>query len=111
MSKKLVAQGLNGALPRMWRNHALRSHYDVVIIGGGAHGCATCAAGRHSVPGQRVSSTFEIGGRVRGFMKAGQPTVSDYSKARLITAYSRLFGSVPTNRGSLQLRHPYREGN
>ena len=26
---------------RMWNNHEMRSIYDVVIIGGGAHGLAT----------------------------------------------------------------------
>ena len=26
---------------RMWNNHEMRSSYDVVIIGGGAHGLAT----------------------------------------------------------------------
>ena len=27
--------------PRMWREHELKSSYDVVIIGGGVHGLAT----------------------------------------------------------------------
>ena len=26
---------------RMWNNHELKKNYDVVIIGGGAHGLAT----------------------------------------------------------------------
>ena len=26
---------------RMWQNHELKKNYDVVIIGGGAHGLAT----------------------------------------------------------------------
>ena len=26
---------------RMWKNHDLKKNYDVVIIGGGAHGLAT----------------------------------------------------------------------
>ena len=63
MSKKLVAQGLNGALPRMWRNHALRSHYDVVIIGGGAHGlaCAYYLAHTHGIRNVAVLEKSYIG--------------------------------------------------
>ena len=63
MSKKLVAQGLNGTLPRMWRNHDLRSHYDVVIIGGGAHGlaCAYYLAHAHGIRNVAVLEKSYIG--------------------------------------------------
>ena len=63
MSKKLVAQGLNGSLPRMWRNHDLRSHYDVVIIGGGAHGlaCAYYLAHAHGIRNVAVLEKSYIG--------------------------------------------------
>src|SRR6185503_1204441 len=39
---QLIRQGLNGNKPlkRMWRVHDMRDSYDVVIIGGGAHGLA-----------------------------------------------------------------------
>ena len=44
MSWKLIKQALNGNKPppRMWHEHELQDSYDVVIIGGGAHGLA-CA--------------------------------------------------------------------
>lgn len=43
MPHKLIRQALNGRPPDpMWRAHELKNHYDVVIIGGGAHGLA-CA--------------------------------------------------------------------
>jgi sarcosine oxidase subunit beta len=43
LSIKLIKQALkgNGVLPRMWNSHPVKKHYDVVIIGGGAHGLAT----------------------------------------------------------------------
>ncbi len=43
MSIRLIKQALqgNGLLPRMWNSHSVKRHYDVVIIGGGAHGLAT----------------------------------------------------------------------
>ncbi|MBC7812079.1 MAG: FAD-dependent oxidoreductase, partial [Burkholderiales bacterium] len=39
---QLIRQGLNGSKPqqRMWRVHDMKDSYDVVIIGGGAHGLA-----------------------------------------------------------------------
>ena len=62
---------------------------------------------RPQILAKRTRAKWRATGRVRGFMKAGQLAVKDYSKARLMPASSRLFGSVPTNRGSLRLRHPY----
>ena len=43
MSIRLIKQALQGnrLLPRMWNSHSVKRHYDVVIIGGGAHGLAT----------------------------------------------------------------------
>ncbi len=41
MPNKLLKQALSGQNPaRMWRDHDLKDRYDVVIIGGGAHGLA-----------------------------------------------------------------------
>src|SRR5277367_2043904 len=38
----LLRHGLSGSpWKRVWRDHDLRSSYDVVIIGGGVHGLAT----------------------------------------------------------------------
>lgn len=43
MPLNLLRQALSGGAPaRMWRSHDMRDSYDVVIIGGGAHGLA-CA--------------------------------------------------------------------
>jgi hypothetical protein len=45
MSVKLIRRAWwngRGALPRMWHSPELKNRYDVVIIGGGAHGLA-CA--------------------------------------------------------------------
>ena len=42
MSLKLIRQGLSSAPPPpMWRSNPLKDEYEVVIIGGGAHGLAT----------------------------------------------------------------------
>lgn len=44
MPIRLIRQAINGknGLLRMWRSHSVKDHYDVVIVGGGAHGLA-CA--------------------------------------------------------------------
>ena len=44
MPIRLIRQGLTGksGLPPVYRAHPLKDRYDVVIIGGGAHGLA-CA--------------------------------------------------------------------
>lgn len=48
---------------RMWRNHALKPTYDVVVIGGGAHGLATAyyLATRHGITDVAVLEQKYIG--------------------------------------------------
>lgn len=65
MSFKLLRQGLNGKRPppRMWRAHELQDSYDVVIIGGGAHGlaCAYYLARNHGITNVAVLEKSYIG--------------------------------------------------
>ena len=61
----LVRQGLNsGSWPRMWRSHTLKSHYDVIIIGGGIHGLATAyyLAKNHGITNVAVVDKGYLGG-------------------------------------------------
>ncbi|MCA1553319.1 MAG: FAD-binding oxidoreductase, partial [Chloroflexi bacterium] len=65
MSLKLLRQALNGdqPLPRMWHTHPLKERYDVVIIGGGAHGlaCAYYLAKEHGIRDVAVLEKRYIG--------------------------------------------------
>lgn len=65
MSLKLFRQALNGnnPPPRMWRKHDLKDGYDVVIIGGGAHGlaCAYYLAKEHGLTHVAVLEKRYIG--------------------------------------------------
>ena len=61
----LVRQGLkSGSWPRMWRRHTLKSHYDVIIIGGGIHGLATAyyLAKNHGITNVAVVDKGYLGG-------------------------------------------------
>ena len=66
MSFKLLRQGLDGNpehLTRLWRSHPLKDRYDVVIIGGGAHGlaCAYYLAMEHGITDVAVMEKKYIG--------------------------------------------------
>lgn len=65
MPIRLIRQALNGhgAVPRMWHAHELRDRYDVVIIGGGAHGlaCAYYLAKEHGITNVAVLDKRYIG--------------------------------------------------
>ena len=65
MPIKLIKQAFNGNRPppRMWRQHPLKGQYDVVIIGGGAHGlaCAYYLAKNHGITNVAVLEKRYIG--------------------------------------------------
>src|SRR5437667_3313 len=66
MSLKLLRQALDGKpehLTRLWHVHPLSDHYDVVIIGGGAHGlaCAYYLAKEHGITHVAVMEKKYIG--------------------------------------------------
>ncbi|HWM06598.1 MAG TPA: FAD-dependent oxidoreductase, partial [Actinophytocola sp.] len=61
----LLRHGLSSApWPRAWREHELRSSYDVVIIGGGVHGLATAyyLAANHGIRNVAVLDQGYLGG-------------------------------------------------
>ena len=66
MSFKLLRQGLSNnpaTLKRLWHSHPLKDRYEVVIIGGGAHGlaCAYYLAKEHGITDVAVMEKRYIG--------------------------------------------------
>ncbi len=65
MAWKLIKQALQGNRPppRMWRAHELKDSYDVVIVGGGAHGlaCAYYLAKNHGITDVAIMEKGYIG--------------------------------------------------
>lgn len=65
MPVRLIRQAFNGhnALPRMWHTRELKDRYDVVIIGGGAHGlaCAYYLAKNHGITDVAILEQRYIG--------------------------------------------------
>jgi sarcosine oxidase, subunit beta len=62
---QLLRHGLRrGGWPRVWREHELRSRYDVVIVGGGVHGLATAyyLARNHAIRDVAVLEKGYLGG-------------------------------------------------
>jgi sarcosine oxidase subunit beta len=61
----LLRHGLSGSpWKRVWRDHELRSSYDVVIVGGGVHGLATAyyLAANHGITNVAVLDKGWLGG-------------------------------------------------
>lgn len=119
MSIKLIRQALNGSypLPRMWRSHPVRDRYDVVIIGGGAHGlaCAYYLSKVHGITNVAVLEKSYIGaggsGRNTTIIRSNYLTpegVRFYDES--VKLYEQMSGEFDFNvmfsqRGHLTLAH------
>ena len=119
MSIKLIRQAFDGDRPppRMWRSHELRDRYDVVIIGGGAHGlaCAYYLAKEHGITDVAVLEKSYIGsggsGRNTAIIRSNYLTpdgVHFYDQS--VKLYERMAGELDFNvmfsqRGHLTLAH------
>ena len=119
MSLKLIRQALSGDQlpPRMWRSHALKDSYDVVIIGGGAHGlaCAYYLAKEHGITDVAVLEKSYIGaggsGRNTAIIRSNYLTpegVRFYNESVKLyqqMAHELNFNVMFSQRGHLTLAH------
>ncbi len=119
MPFKLLRQALSGnrPLPRMWHEHPLKDRYDVVIIGGGAHGlaCAYYLAKEHGITDVAILEKRYIGsggsGRNTTIIRSNYLTpegVNFYDES--VRLYEQLsvdldFNVMFSQRGHLTLAH------
>ena len=118
MSLRLIRQALTRRTPpRMWREHPLADSYDVVIVGGGAHGlaCAHYLASEHGISNVAVLEKGYIGaggsGRNTAIIRSNYLTpegVRFYDES--VKLYERLAAELDFNvmfsqRGHLTLAH------
>ena len=119
MSIQLIRQAFNGdrSPPKMWRSHELKEYYDVVIIGGGAHGlaCAYYLAKEHGITDVAVLEKSYIGaggsGRNTAIIRSNYLTpegVRFYNES--VKLYEQLsdelnFNVMFSQRGHLTLAH------